>query len=446
MSTDTGFRAGVARRDLTPANPELLSQSGMGRRAVTFGVLDPLYVEALAMQLDGQLTFLVTSDLLWILPPWQAEIRQKVSQRTGCDPRHILLSSNHTHSASAVMPANRVLAQMPGEIEDNRKKAQAAIDASTRRIIDAFVESCVAAQANLQPAEFAATSTRLKSTMGQNRRMRMGSGTCVTSWGAGPMAPPGEKYVGAAGPDSSDITVAAFRHIGAAAPFAVMTSYGSHIHLYEVPAFSGEVAGACKRNIESRLGGTTAIYAVSPAGNIDMHCVHPMPPGDENDRVRWFQASADLLGRRFAEAVVPAIESLRYLRPARMVHEYFSQGEDSTEVRRLTVINALLLDDVAFLTLPGELFVEFGLQLAAASPARQLLAMTFNGSNSWYIPTPIGLEQGSYEAMRGPARSIDEDTTTAPDGKTIVSLLSHPETGSRIIEQALAMLRRLLGR
>lgn len=444
MSNNSVFRAGVARGDITPDHPELLSGTGMGRRVPTIGVIDPLSVESLALELNGQLAFLVTSDLREFLPSEMSEIRRRIAERTGCDYRRVLMSSTHTHSSSPEAASDALLAQLPGDPAENRKKAEAARVASDAKRLDAFVQSCVRAQANLRPAEFAATSVPLKERMGENRRMRLSNGTCINCWGAGAMAFPGEKYVGKAGPIDPNITVAAWRHMGASQPFAVLTSYASHIHLYEIPGFSGEVGGACKRKIESKIPGAIAMYAAGTGGDIAMQVTHPIPPGDEQVRVKWFRDSTDLLGERFASAVAPAVASMKYTTPKRMVHEYFSRNEDAKEIRRITVINALLLDDVAFLTLPGEIFADLGGQLAKASPARQLLTLGYNGSDFRYIPTPLALEQGSYEVMRGPALSDADEVGVTPAGKKFTTTMPRPDEGLKIIDQSVKMLRRLV--
>lgn len=56
-------------------------------------------------------------------------------------------------------------------------------------------------------------------------------------------------------------------------------------------------------------------------------------------------------------------------------------------------------DDLAWVSLPGEIFVELGLSIKAASPFRTtILAELANGSVG-YIPTRVAYPQGNYEVV-----------------------------------------------
>jgi len=117
-----------------------------------------------------------------------------------------------------------------------------------------------------------------------------------------------------------------------------------------------------------------------------------------------------VLGARFAEAIVPAVKACRrFARPRTLRHGYAawsSAGEgvepaDPTE--SLTILSAVAAGDVAFVSMPGELFIEWGEEIRARSPFRRLILIGYNGTGGGYIPKPIGFEMGGYEVMRGPA-------------------------------------------
>jgi len=122
-------------------------------------------------------------------------------------------------------------------------QAKAAEQKAIRKIVNAFIDSCVEAASTIAPAEIAAATTHLLEPIGQNRRARLSNGTCANAWGSGPVIPPGLKYAGPAGPDSTRIDILAARRLGEERPFAVLTSYASHPHLYALPYFSGETIG-----------------------------------------------------------------------------------------------------------------------------------------------------------------------------------------------------------
>ncbi len=425
--TDTTFKAGVARREISPPQPSLLKPTGMGRPHPTRGVLDPLYSEALALSVGEETALLITADLRTYQYPWLLEVRERVSRQTGVDPARILFSCTHNHCSSP-MPA------------DDSPEAAAAEEEANRVILQGLVDSCCAAYDNRRPAEIAATTTHLAATIGENRRLRFSSGLCLNGWGAGGIVPPGQKIVGPAGPDSTRLDLCFIREPGVDHPFAVLTSYATHPHMYELPAFSGEFPGAAKRILGDRVPGAIILHATHACGDIDIHTVHPMPD-DPDEKIAWFRRSIDRVGSPFADAVMDSLSSARYTRPRTLRTDIFTTEQpDSSPDRRVYTLSAVALDDIAFLSMPGELFHELGLLVHDESPFAHLNLMAYNGTGRAYLATPLAFEQGSYEVMRGPA-------PRAPDGDALAPIPTRAgaqvETGVRIAEEASALLRRL---
>ena len=439
---------GVGTADISPPHPELLTPTGMGRRVRTRGVLDPLRVEAMAISAGGELAFVTTSDLRTIPMEKGApeesgpsgrsvsprtfpaggggakEIQRKIARRCGCPEHRILLSAVHNHCSSP-------------DVYDSSPQAKAALRKANQKILDGFVEACAKAQASLRPAEIAASTVHLAEPVGLNRRMLLSNGTCVNCWGAGPMIPFGHKAVAPAGPNSARVDILAVREVGQEAPFAILTSYATHPHLYELPYFSGEFPGALKRRMEAACPGAVALHANSTGGDNDLHDVHPMPDY-EPQQVRWFRESAELLGDRFIRSVLPAIPKAGFQRPAELRSEYYSsEAQETSGSYRLTILGAIALGDFAFLSMPGELFVSLGLDLLARSPFAHTFLMGYNGSREGYAPPPLAFEQGSYEVMRGPGPESD------PPGAPLGSIRARPWTGQRIIARSLEILGRL---
>ncbi|MBN2583630.1 MAG: hypothetical protein JXL80_11220 [Planctomycetes bacterium] len=430
MAKKAELRIGAARREISPDEPQLMKPTGMERLEPTRGVLDALYVEALAMETGGEPALLLTSDLRIVPNEWAQEVRREVGRRCGCDEQRVILSAVHNHCSSP-------------EPADESPEAQAATERANRKIIDAMIAACVEAFENRRPAEIAYAETVLREPIGLNRRVRLSNGTCVNCWHAGGVCPPGLKYVGPGGPDSKDIQVLAVREVGARRPFAVMTSYATHPHLTAIPYFSGEFPGEAKREVARRLGGDPVIlYANHCGGDNDLHVVQPEPDHPTEKVVQWFQASQRKLAGRFADAVVPAVEAAGgWTRPTDLRHAYWSCGEDDpTGKTRMIVVAALALGDVAFASIPGELFLELGQRLKAESPFAKLLAVGYNAMTGSYLPLPVHFEQGSYEVMRGAAADEDEVVEVRP-GR--FARRPTPDLGASVIDRALELLAEL---
>ncbi len=424
MTANGQLRIGVAVRDISPPRPQLLKPTGMGRLVPTRGVLDPVRAEAMAVEAGGELTFFVTSDTRTLSYEWVTEVREAVAEKTGCDPLRVMLSGVHNHCSNPMAA-------------DDSAEAQAALEEAERKIVDAFIGACVEAARKRCPAEIAATYVDLTQPIGENRRARLDNGTCANCWGSGPVIPPGHGCIGPAGPDSTRVAVLAARRLGEERPFVVLNSYPSHPHLYALPYFSGEFPGAVKRRGEMLMPGTVFMHTSSTGGNIDLHCVHPLPDYD-GAQVRWFQENAALLATRFLDDVIPALPVDGYSRPACMRHAYWSTEDEMLPgSRRLVILSALGLGEIALVSMPGEFFIEWGQELLERSPFAHTITGGYNGSVRGYVPLPLGFEQGSYEVMRGPGAPHREEAEKG------LRVRADVDTGREITDQLLSMLREL---
>ncbi|MHB0876696.1 MAG: hypothetical protein ACYC5O_11715, partial [Anaerolineae bacterium] len=66
-------------------------------------------------------------------------------------------------------------------------------------------------------------------------------------------------------------------------------------------------------------------------------------------------------------------------------------------VERQTPIKALRVGDLGIVGLPGEIFVQYGLQIKEQSPFKQTMAIELANDYLGYFPTDKALDEGSYE-------------------------------------------------
>ena len=81
-----------------------------------------------------------------------------------------------------------------------------------------------------------------------------------------------------------------------------------------------------------------------------------------------------------------------------------------------------LSDETAIVTLPGEVFVELGLAIKAASPFKTTLVIELTNDSPAYIPTKKAFAEGSYE---------------------IVNSRIQPGGGEKLVEAAIRLLKEL---
>ena len=82
----------------------------------------------------------------------------------------------------------------------------------------------------------------------------------------------------------------------------------------------------------------------------------------------------------------------------------------------------VLGNDIAWVSLPGEVFVELGLSIKAGSPFRQTIIAELANGSIGYIPTRRAYAEGNYE---------------------VVSARCAEGSGEQLVESALRQLRQL---
>ena len=401
---------GMSKQNISPDKAPLLKPTGMGRKVDTIGVLDDIFAEALCIVTNDDIGILVTAETRYFPHPWIKRIRETVSNSIGIPEQHILFSSTHNHCSSPVA-------------KDDSDEAKAAEQAANEKIINGIIKACEEAYATRRPAEIAVTTTELNELVGQNRRIRINNGTALNCWGAGSIQPFGHKFAQIADEDSKHIDILLVREVGKEDPFGIFTSYATHPHMYELPYFSGEFVGAAKRAIEARLPGICTMHANHTGGDLDIHSIHPMP--DEHEaQVKWFQESVALMGQRFANAVVPALHALEYKRPEKLCFSYQStEHEESKAPQPRFILNHMALDDIGFVSIPGELFHCFGREIHERNPLDHVFLMGYNGSGGMYTPPMEIFEQGAYEVMRGPDYQVPHHGTRTTGEEMTANIL-----------------------
>jgi hypothetical protein len=102
LSASAAWQAGVARVDITPTEPIWLAGYG-ARTHPSEGVRQHIFAKALALQDDqGNLTVLVSSDLLGFPREVADPIAARAQKQFGLPRERLLLNSSHTHSAPVI--------------------------------------------------------------------------------------------------------------------------------------------------------------------------------------------------------------------------------------------------------------------------------------------------------------------------------------------------------
>ena len=134
----TDALVGWAQTDITPSQPAMLW--GQFHTRVSRGVLDPLTATALAIEADSDMVIIVSCDLVFVTASLVALVRKQIAGRApGFDPAKLFLCATHTHTAPVFVegiygaPEAGVMAPSAYEEYLSERVAGAAVQAWAQR-------------------------------------------------------------------------------------------------------------------------------------------------------------------------------------------------------------------------------------------------------------------------------------------------------------------------
>jgi hypothetical protein len=414
------LKLGIGTAVISPKSWDKLTIDGMGRRIPIRGVLEDLGLQVFVLQEKDEIAVICVLDQLFITEAMATNITLRTKERL--PQAHLILCARHVHSATAIAQG------------DGDNLAAESCAATLEIIYEGFSQALGLALQDLREVEVAAARIPVPVRLGLNRRAKLGNGTCITAWDNGALIPPGQKYVGPSSDDAKWIDLLAFREPGRAEPHALLSSYPSHVHFYEVPYFTDEAAGAARRAMKQQHPHLTLMYALGCCGNIALGFAHPIPGNDEETRIAWYKEKSKAYGEAFAGIVSDALGQLSYAPVNQM--NYTSHRQPGTERDQDLQIETLRLGPHAICVIPGEIFIEFDADLRRGAPSESLLVMTYNRSFLGYVATALGFEEGSYETIRGTAKETGYLTPTE-------RVKSDLDTGDAIVAKAREQLETL---
>ena len=375
------FQAGAARRDITPREPVPMWGYGARHDALSNGVLDPLYADALVLSAGGTKLAIVGLDLG--RSPAEASlqrIRKRIKDEAGIE--YSILAGSHTHNGPVL------------ELTDQPGKGKGRFDAAIRYYTlmeDSIVAAIVEANGRLRPARIAGGSVRLNG-FNRNRQTRLE-------------------------PKPTDPELSVIRIDGEDdKPLAVLLNFAAHPTT--IPAstlkFSADWVGAMRNQVAKETG-AAPLFLQGAAG--DQSAV--LSAGQD------YQAFGQAIGREAAKVAL-ALEPRPPSRPSIAVHEerfrfasrtdftnplvkmMFSQAffpelipnyidEYSDGIRpRLTV--AVLNGDTGIAAVSGEFFSSHAVRLKERARMKQLIFAGYANGYHQYFPTIEAASEGGYGA------------------------------------------------
>jgi hypothetical protein len=386
------------------------------------GVLDPLFCRALVIERDGQRAALVTLDIIGITRSITDAARAAIQQATGIPGPHVLISATHAHTGPE-------LARRSKRSEDMGGAQQIAVD-YTESLPGRITECVRLANEHLDSAQLHFTKGRCEN-LAYNRRYFMRDGS--VGWNPGKLNP---DIVMPAGPTDPEVGIVYVDKPGAAGPtqsVATYVNFAMHPDTTGGNSFSADWPGALGRVLAGYHGPHhVTLVGNGTCGNVN-HCDffwNWLGSGPfEQSRISTilggavFQAYKDLrpvadgaLGVRseIVELALPEISAEEIEAAQKIVAEVHDDSGGHfmqlvSAYRALDVagragkphqveIQVIALgQDVAWVGLPGEVFVELGLAIKKRSPFALTCVVELANESIGYIPDRRSYAEGNYE-------------------------------------------------
>lgn len=471
--SDKALYAGVARADITP--PVGLPLLHPLRETVATSVEAPLTATALVVSDGAQLTAIIACDLIYVRGEFADRLRARVAERIETSTDRVLINCSHTH---AVVP-------MPGWESPNRP-ANEPLRRYYAYLEEALAGVAYAALQRLAPARMAAGRGRVR--IGVNRRERLPDGRIIL--GENPDKPVDEDvtvlrfdhldgsplalvmnyachpdvlgprvdfispdYVGHARAAAEALSgVPSLFLQGTAADIDPITSIvlgpdgrdeirrlGVQLGAEAAKVFADlrtarrraerEIAASMSDGLAMWRYGDVTGPTLTGFGAITRRLTLPLRPFPPLEEVR---AELAALGARLEAARAAGAPRAEVQLIQRQIDWAQLQEQAIVAGQRPEIeleLQALRINDVGVLAIPGEPFVEIGLRVKARSPFAQTLVLGYSNGCVVYIPTAAAFEEGGYEVNA-------HRNYMLPSGVT-------PEWASTIEEVGVAMLNEL---
>ncbi len=408
------FRVGAAQVDITPKNGTPMA--GYYKFRAVGGVLDPIYAKAIVVEQDGTHAAFVVIDLSGTTRPIVAAARKAVQEQCGIEGDHVMISATHTHTGPQLAR---------GSLMDELTKANSPPGMDYMQALPGYIAQAVKeAKARLAPARPSVAMGRAEGISFNRRVLRDGVKEAI--WQPKTLNPGTDKP---AGPIDPEVGVLVFESDGK--PVASYLNFAMHpTSVGGGLKISADYPGVFCKLVSERHGpGMISVFANGCCGNInhgdyltgkrrttlelgtaladaadaawpDLKPVTTFKPRIRSEQVtlqrRTFTEveiakAKDITTRMFTEnlGTVPMAEAVCILETVAKQNEPLL-----AEVQVIA-----LSDELAIVSLPGEIFVELGLALKKASPFKHTFIAELANGSIGYVPNREAYPQGNYEVV-----------------------------------------------
>lgn len=419
------LRAGAFAADITPLQlPVSMTGSFQDRKAT--GVHDRLHARGLVLDDGSTRVAVVIVDSCLIPREIYDEAKAAASKATGIPTSRILTAATHTHTAPTALKAAQCSPD-PKYLEHLTKQITTAIIEANKR---------------LKPADIGWGVVAIPEELGNRRWFIKPEAMTANPFGRlddqVKMNPPRGTgvLIRAAGPVDPDVNFISIRS-ASGSPVSVLANYGLH---YVGGVASGQLSadyfGEFARQIADRLeadesfvgimsNGTSGdvnnykfpeprpraapyerIHAVASKVADRVHNVNKTLEFTDETSIRVVEREIELAVRKPNDTELERARNLfkNAADPLRLnMEELYAQESIRLHEAEPTVhmkLQTIVINDLAIVAIPCEVFTEIGLEIKRRSPFKTTFVIELANGYNGYLPTPKQHELGGYETWR----------------------------------------------
>lgn len=413
---------GAAQVDITPAKGTPMA--GYYSQRAAEGTHDPLFARALVIEQDGTKVALVALDLIHTTFGMTTESRKLIEAETKIPGGHVMLFASHAHTGPTLSEGGTYAAATGG----GNKLAKDYMAELPKKIAQAVAK----ADAAKKPAKVHRGIGK-EEGLAFNRRFHMTDGT--VGWNPGKL---NKNILKPAGPTDDSVPVVQFVTADKEAKvIATYVNFSMHADTVGGLYFSADYMGVLAEAL-TKVHGEQAVtlFGLGCCGDVNHINVN-------SDRPQKGHAEAARIGGRLAGEVLrvldnsqpvevgplvvssatvdlelPRVNDLELEMAKQVVKDVLDDKKpapkflDQVEAFKAVDVRERLGKPIAsevqvislgselvWVSLPGEIFTDLGLQIKDGSPFKQTMLNELANGSVGYVPTKLAYSQGNYEVI-----------------------------------------------
>ena len=434
-----GLKAGAWKSNTTPPIGCCIAGSFNVIRAT--GVIDDLYVHALALDDGATKAVIVSCDIIGIPSDLTfGRIIPEIAKQTGISKDNIMVCSTHIHSGPVMGSPLPEVFGWPDEAYN---------DYFCKAIVTAVL---MADQRKVEVTVNAGKAVNDRCVF--NRRLQKPDGSIIMNWVK-------SEYVKdlpySSGTDTELIAIRLDDLQGK--PVALLANYGNHNNAASGPLINPDMAGHMRKVLSGVYGQEmVTLFLMAPSGNVNW-IDHLNPEWHSQLADTWTRFGASMAGtvlqaltapeRVPVESIAIAHEVLHVSERPYCDYDTFEDGTFGPPEKAQDFFDGYRLDkqkygglpspahaidvhairignDFAITTNPFEYFIEYGKRIKEQSPFKYTMVSQLTNGEEGYVPTKEAFTQGGYEVR-----------------KVMMGSFLEVDAGDRVADCSVRLLKRL---